>query len=166
MLLTSCVFSVPTGSAAKTSAPTQSQSTPSQAPPSTSGQPSTSQPPSTAPPSSGASASPSPQATSGTGGLYGAFGTKTEACLAVSATLLSVSILPLAGAFGGKPEDVAKAQEELATLRDKVPDELKPHFAKLEAFTKEAGTDFSKYGTGEYEALIKPIQDWMDKNCS
>lgn len=88
-----------------------------------------------------------------------------EACVSVSATFLSISILPLAGLMGGKAEDVKKAQDELAKFQDKVPDELKPHFEKLKAFIDSAGSDFSKYGTGEFEKLSKPIEEWIDKNC-
>ncbi len=113
---------------------------------------------------------PSPEGSSsgssdGAGGLAGGFGSMNEACLSVSATYLSISILPLAGMMGGKPEDVKKAQDELAKLQGKVPDELKPHFEKLKAFIDSAGSDFSKYGTGEFEELSKPIQEWLDKNC-
>jgi len=88
-----------------------------------------------------------------------------EACVSVNVTLLSIQILPMAGAMGGNPEDVKKAQDELAKFQDKVPDELKPHFEKLKAFVDSAGSDFSKYGTGEFEQLIKPIQEWLDENC-
>lgn len=88
-----------------------------------------------------------------------------EACVSVSATWLSVSLLPLASMAGGSPDDIKKAQDELAKMQGKVPDELKPHFEKLKAFIDSAGNDFSKYSTGEFEALSKPIEDWVDKNC-
>jgi DNA phosphorothioation-dependent restriction protein DptG len=71
----------------------------------------------------------------------------------------------MAAAMGGKPEDVQKLKDELAQLQTKVPDELKPHFEKLKAFIDAAGSDLSKYGTGEFEELYKPIQEWLDKNC-
>lgn len=103
--------------------------------------------------------------TSGGDGLAGGFGSMNEACVSVSATFLSISMLPLAGLVGGKSEDVKKAQDELAKFQDKVPDELKPHFDKLKAFIDAAGSDFSKYGTGEFEQLSKPIEEWIDKNC-
>ncbi|WP_426301898.1 hypothetical protein [Arthrobacter sp. R-11] len=113
---------------------------------------------------------PSPEDSStgssdGPGGLAGGFGSMNEACVSVSATYLSISILPMAGAMGGKPEDLKKAQDELAKFQAKVPDELKPHFEKLKAFIDSAGSDFSKYGTGEFEQLSKPIEEWLDKNC-
>ncbi|MEV7604154.1 hypothetical protein AB0N65_01765 [Paenarthrobacter sp. NPDC089322] len=106
-----------------------------------------------------------PDATSGNAGPYGEFTSLSEACLSVSATMLSVTILPLAALVGGNPEDIEKAKQELSQLQGKVPEELKPSFEKLRAFTEEAGTDFSKYGDPEFEELMKPIQDWMDKNC-
>lgn len=152
MVLASCTIPIPTGSGPKTSEATPSQSTSSQAAPTSSS------------PSPGAEAS----GTTGTGagGVLGGFGSMSDACVSVSAAMVSVAVLPLAGLLGGKPEDVAKAQEELAMLQGRLPEELKPHFAKLKAFTDSAGSDFSKYGTGEFEALMKPIQDWLDKNCS
>ncbi|SEJ46320.1 hypothetical protein SAMN04487917_10639 [Arthrobacter sp. yr096] len=107
----------------------------------------------------------SPEATTGTGGVYGEFTSMSEACLSVSATMLSLTILPLAGLVGGNPDDIEKAKQELSQMQGKVPDELKPAFEKLRAFTESAGSDFSKYGDGKFEELMKPIQDWMDKNC-
>lgn len=109
--------------------------------------------------------SASPDATTGTGGVYGEFTSLSEACISVSAAMLSVTILPLAAVVGGDPEDIKKAKEELSRMQDKVPEELKPSFEKLRAYTESAGTDFRKYGEPEFEELMKPIQDWMDKNC-
>ncbi|MFE4196849.1 hypothetical protein ACFRJ9_13350 [Paenarthrobacter sp. NPDC056912] len=118
-------------------------------------------------PSADISASPEPTSgsSSGTGGVYGEFTSLSEACISVSATMLSVTILPLAALVGGKSEDIEKAKQELSQMQGKVPEELKPSFEKLRAFTEAAGTDFSKYGEPEFEELMKPIQDWMDKNC-
>lgn len=117
----------------------------------------------------GASANPDASAdrnaTAATGGVYGEFGSMSEACLSVSATMLSVTILPLAAMAGGKPEDIEKAKQELSQMEGKVPEELKPAFEKLRAFTEAAGSDFSKYGDGQFEELMKPIQDWTEKNC-
>jgi hypothetical protein len=107
----------------------------------------------------------SPDAATGTGGVYGEFTSLSEACISVSATMLSVTILPLAALVGGDPEDIEKAKEELSRMQAKVPEELKPSFEKLRAYTESAGTDFRKYGEPEFEELMKPIQDWMDKNC-
>ncbi len=112
---------------------------------------------------------PSPGGTSGSSGgagrLFGGFSSMSEACVSVTATFLSIRILPLAGMMGGNPEDVKKAQDELAKFQDKVPDELKPHFEKLKALVDSAGSDFSKYGTDEFEQHFKPIEEWLDKNC-
>ncbi|BCW52059.1 hypothetical protein StoSoilB13_44010 (plasmid) [Arthrobacter sp. StoSoilB13] len=125
--------------------------------------PTASGPQSSAEPSAEISASP--DATTGTGGVYGEFASLSEACISVSAAMLSVTILPLAALVGGDPEDIKKAKEELSQMQGKVPDELKPSFEKLRAYTESAGTDFRKYGEPEFEELMKPIQDWMDKNC-
>ncbi|MEI2277293.1 hypothetical protein OHC50_07420 [Paenarthrobacter ilicis] len=111
-------------------------------------------------------ASASPAASSGTGGVYGEFTSISEACVSVSATMLSVTILPLAAMAGGKSEDIDKAKQQLSQMQGKVPEELKPPFEKLRTFTESAGSDFSKYGDGQFEELMKPIQAWTDKNCS
>lgn len=117
--------------------------------------------------SSSASASaPSPDGSAGTDGVYGQFTSMSEACLSVSATMLSVTILPLAAMTGGNAEDIQKAKDELSKMQGKVPEELKPSFEKLRAFTESAGSDFSKYGDGQFEELMKPIQTWTEKNCS
>ncbi|MBT2585068.1 hypothetical protein [Arthrobacter sp. ISL-95] len=115
--------------------------------------------------SANADASASPGASSGTSGVYGEFTSMSEACLSVSATMVSVTILPLAAMAGGKAEDIDKAKQELSQMEGKVPEELKPSFEKLRAFTESAGSDFSKYGDGQFEELMKPIQDWTEKNC-
>ncbi|MCM0617480.1 hypothetical protein HAV21_06985 [Paenarthrobacter sp. MSM-2-10-13] len=47
-----------------------------------------------------------------------------------------------------------------------MPGELKPVSEKRRVFTQSAGSDFSKYGDGQFEELMKPIQDWTDKNCT
>ncbi|WP_281450550.1 hypothetical protein [Paenarthrobacter nitroguajacolicus] len=117
--------------------------------------------------SSSASASaPSSNPSGGTDGIYGQFTSMSEACLSVSATMLSVTILPLAAMTGGNPDDIQKAKDELSKMQGKVPEELKPSFEKLRTFTESAGSDFSKYGDGQFEELMKPIQDWTEKNCS
>jgi hypothetical protein len=116
-------------------------------------------------PAADVGASANPDASTGTGGVYGEFGSMSEACLSVSATMLSVTILPLAAMAGGTPEDIEKAKQELSQMEGKVPEELKPAFEKLRAFTEAAGSDFSKYGDGQFEELMKPIQDWTEKNC-
>jgi hypothetical protein len=110
-------------------------------------------------------ASTIPDAAIASGGVYGEFTSMSEACISVSATMLSVTILPLAALAGGKSEDIDKAKQELSQMQGKVPEELKPPFEKLRAFTESAGSDFSKYGAGQFEELMKPIQDWTDKNC-
>lgn len=147
LALSACSFPLPTAQSTPT---TQSSST----------QPSSTQPSSAAPSSAAATDPPG-----GGTGVFGAFGSMSEACIAVSATMLSVTILPLAALMGGKSEDVEKAQAELAKVQGQVPEELKPHFEKLKAFTESAGTDFSKYGSSEFEEAMKPIQAWLDKNC-
>ncbi|MFJ4028897.1 hypothetical protein ACIPWF_16110 [Paenarthrobacter sp. NPDC089989] len=129
---------------------------------------STSAQPNAAPSVGVPSDSPSTGTGIGTGsanGPYGEFTSLSEACISVSAAMLSVTLLPLAALVGGKPEDIEKAKQELSQMQEKVPDELKPSFEKLRAYTESAGTDFSKYGEPEFEELMKPIEDWMDKNC-
>ena len=71
----------------------------------------------------------------------------------------------MAALAGGNPDDLQKARQELSQLEDKVPGELKPAFEKLRDYTESAGSDFSKFGEPEFEELLKPIEDWMDKNC-
>lgn len=144
LALSGCAFQMPTAAQSTQSAQSKQQSSAAPTPPQSSE-------PSTEPSSSS--------------GLYGAFGSMNEACVSVSATWLSISLLPLASLAGGNPDDIKKAQDELAKMQGKVPDELKPHFEKLKAFIDSAGSDYSKYGTGEFEALSKPIEDWVNKNC-
>lgn len=51
-------------------------------------------------------------------------------------------------------------------MEGKMPGELKPASEKLRAFRESAGSDFRKYGDGQFEELMKPVQDWIDKNCT
>ncbi|MDD7834687.1 hypothetical protein [Paenarthrobacter sp. AB444] len=118
--------------------------------------------------SSSASASPSTSTSTstGTGGAYGQYASMSEACIAVSASLLSVTILPMAAITGGDPAEVQKAKDELSKAQGKVPEELKPAFEKLRNFTESAGSDLTKYGDGQFEELMKPIPAWVEKNCA
>ncbi|WP_207596020.1 hypothetical protein [Arthrobacter sp. D5-1] len=68
--------------------------------------------------------------------------------------------------MGGNPEDIEKAKQEPSRTQGKVREELKASVEKLRAFTEAAGSDLSKYGDGQFEELMKPIQDWMERTAS
>jgi hypothetical protein len=137
-----------------------------------SGQTPASQPPSSSiapvtPGTSAATAGATPDATAGAtpdGGL-GGFGTIAEACGAVSATVLSVLVLPMAAATGKDTADVEKAKEALARMQGQVPAELKDSFDKLKSIADDAGQDFSRFNTEEFDQAIAPIDAWLQAHC-
>lgn len=106
----------------------------------------------------------SPGASPGAGGL-GGFGTLTEACGAVSATVLSVLVLPMAAAAGPDAADVENAKEALAKMQGQVPAELKESFDKLKSIADDAGQDFSRFNSEEFDKAIAPIDAWLQANC-
>ncbi len=128
------------------------------------------QQPTTAPPSGSTSAAPdvsaapSGDSTTGAGGL-GGFGSISEACAAVSATVLSVLVLPMAAAIGKDTADVEKAKEALAKMQGQVPPELKESVDKLKSIADNAGQDFSKFDTEEFDKAIAPIDAWLQAHC-
>ena len=130
------------------------------------------QQPSTAPSSSStsavpdvsASAAPSGESSTDAGGL-GRFGSISEACAAVSATVLSVLALPMAAAIGKDTADVEKAKEALAKMQGQVPPELKEPVDKLKSMADNAGQDFSKFDTEEFDKAIAPIDAWLQAHC-
>ncbi|MET4093571.1 hypothetical protein [Arthrobacter sp. UYCu712] len=146
-------------------------------PPGTSPSVPTTSSPSTAPPSSSTSAAPdvsalaaapsvesSTSAAPGAGGL-GGFGSISEACGAVSATVLSVLVLPMAAAIGKDTADVEKAKEALAKMQGQVPAELKEPFDKLKSIADDAGRDFSKFNGNDFDKAIAPIDSWLQTHC-
>ncbi|MCB5275016.1 hypothetical protein BJG92_02557 [Arthrobacter sp. SO5] len=124
--------------------------------------PATSSPATSSQPPSSTGASP---ATTPGGGEVGGFGTIAEACGAVSATVLSVLVLPMAAATGKDTADVEKAKEALANMQGRVPAELKDSFDKLKSIAEDAGQDFSRFNTEEFDQPIAPIDAWLQANC-
>lgn len=121
------------------------------------------------PETSAATAGATPGATAGAtpgspvGGL-GGFGTVTEACGAVSATVVSALVLPVAAA-GKDTANVGKAKEALAKIQGRAPAELKDSFDKLKSIADDAGQDFSGFNSEEFDQAIVPIDAWLQANC-
>ncbi len=99
-------------------------------------------------------------------GLFGAFGSKSDACLSVAASVAVIGLLPLGAALGGYQADIGKARETIAQMTAKVPDELKPSFARLQDVVNRMGTDYSSFDSQAFQDDLKPITDWLDRNCN
>lgn len=99
-------------------------------------------------------------------GLFGAFGSKSEACVSVAASVAVIGLLPLGAALGGNQADIGKARETIAQMTAKVPDELKPSFGRLQDVVNRMGTDYSSFDSQAFQEDLKPITDWLDKNCN
>lgn len=88
-------------------------------------------------------------------------------CLTVAGALAGVSFLPLTAAVGGlSGGDLDKAKASIREAMTKVPDELKPDFAKLSQVVDGMGTDLSKFDSAAFDDAVKPISGWLDKNCN
>lgn len=89
-----------------------------------------------------------------------------EDCLVVAAGVSSVLLAPLSFMGDEDPENMAKLEDQLHHLHGKVPDELKPHFARV-ADAAERGPD----GAGQFDEpafreALKPVQEWLKDHCS
>ena len=141
-----------------------SQSPASKSPSSASAPPAPTATPDTAAPDAAAPSAGSGASAPGGGGL-GGFGNIAEACGAVSATVLSVLVLPMAAATGKDTADVEKAKEALAKMQGQVPAELKDSFDKLKSIADDAGQDFARFNSEEFDQSIAPIDAWLQANC-
>jgi hypothetical protein len=82
----------------------------------------------------------------------------------VSATVVSVLVLPMAAATGQGTAEAEKARAELEKLQAKVPDEIKEPIAKLKAIAEAAGQDFAKFNSQEFDQAIAPINAWLESH--
>lgn len=103
----------------------------------------------------------SPEASGGAGG----FGSIAEACAAVSATVLSVLVLPMAAAGGQNTAELEKARTELEKLQARVPVEIKDPIIKLKAISEAASRDLSSFNSEEFDKAIAPIDAWLQSHC-
>jgi hypothetical protein len=114
---------------------------------------------------SGGDAGTAPGSPDASGGALGGFGSITEACAAVSATVLSVLALPMAAATGQDTAEAEKARTELERLQAKVPAEIKESIDKLKSVADDAGKDLSKFNSEEFDKAIAPIDAWLQSHC-
>ena len=114
---------------------------------------------------SGGDAGTAPGSPDASGGALGGFGSVTEACAAVSATVLSVLALPMAAATGQDTAEAEKARTELEKLQAKVPAEIKESIDKLKAVADDAGKDLSTFNSEEFDKAIAPIDAWLQSHC-
>ncbi|WP_427016180.1 hypothetical protein ACQCSX_15580 [Pseudarthrobacter sp. P1] len=106
--------------------------------------------------------------TPATGGSTSDGGTAStsSSCLTVAGALAGVSFLPLSAAVGATDSaDLDKAKAAIREAMSRVPDELKPDFAKLSEVVDAMGGDLSKFDTPAFEEAVKPISAWLEKNC-
>lgn len=88
-----------------------------------------------------------------------------EDCLVVAAGVSSVMLAPLSFMGDEDPETMAKLKDQLTHLRGKVPDELKPHFARV-ADAAERGPDGSgAFDEGAFRVALQPVEEWLKDHC-
>ncbi|WP_427134442.1 hypothetical protein [Pseudarthrobacter sp. S9] len=73
--------------------------------------------------------------------------------------------LPMAAVTGNETAEVEKARAALATLQGQVPAELKDSIDKLKSITDDAGQDFSKFDSEDFDKAIAPIDSWLQSRC-
>ncbi len=50
-------------------------------------------------------------------------------------------------------------------MQGRAPAELKDSFGKLKSIAEDAGQDFSRFNTEEFDQAIAPIDAWLQANC-
>lgn len=108
-----------------------------------------------------ATATPSPSKTSGP---YGDFPSAAEACTTISQQATGASLFPLSAAQG-KTAELEQLKAELSATAERVPDELKADFAKLNEVAVAGLTDQTVYSSGKFDAAMTPITAWLATNC-
>lgn len=108
-----------------------------------------------------ATATPSPSKSSGP---YGDFPSAAEACTAISQQATGASLFPLSAAQG-KTAELEQLKAELSDTAERVPDELKADFAKLNEVAVAGLTDQTVYSSGKFDAAMTPITAWLATNC-
>ena len=118
-------------------------------------------PSSSAPAATAASAAPSPSKSSGP---YGDFPSAAEACSTISQQATGASLFPLSAAQG-KTAELERLKAELSDTAERVPDELKADFAKLNEVAVAGLKDQTVYSSGKFDAAMTPITTWLATNC-
>jgi hypothetical protein len=108
-----------------------------------------------------ATATPSPSKSSGP---YGDFPSAAEACTTISQQATGASLFPLSAAQG-KTAELEQLKAELSDTAERVPDELKADFAKLNEVAVAGLTDQSVYSSGKFDAAMTPITAWLATHC-
>lgn len=108
-----------------------------------------------------ATATPSPSKSSGP---YGDFPSAAEACTTISQQATGASLFPLSAAQG-KTAELEQLKAELSDTAERVPDELKADFAKLNEVAVAGLTDQTVYSSGKFDAAMTPITAWLATNC-
>jgi hypothetical protein len=118
-------------------------------------------PASSAPATATATATPSPSKSSGP---YGDFPSAAEACTTISQQATGASLFPLSAAQG-KTAELEQLKAKLSDTAERVPDELKADFAKLNEVAVAGLTDQTVYSSGKFDAAMTPITAWLATNC-
>jgi hypothetical protein len=108
-----------------------------------------------------ATATPSPSKSSGP---HGDFPSAAEACTTISQQATGASLFPLSAAQG-KTAELEQLKAELSDTAERVPDELKADFAKLNEVAVAGLTDQTVYSSGKFDAAMTPITAWLATNC-
>lgn len=121
--------------------------------------------PSASGPSTTAASSAAPTASaSATSGPFGGYASAAEACDAISTQATGASLLPLSAAQG-KTAELEQKKAELAETAKRVPEALKPDFARLNEVALAGLSDQSVYSNGKFEAAMAPVTSWLSANC-
>jgi hypothetical protein len=89
-----------------------------------------------------------------------------EDCLVVAAGVSSMMLAPLSFMGDEDPETMAKLEDQLHHLHGKVPDELKPHFARVGDAAEGGPHGAGQFDEPAFREAMKPVQKWLADHCS
>lgn len=89
-----------------------------------------------------------------------------EDCLIVAAGVSSMMLAPLSFMGDEDPQTMAKLEDQLHHLHGKVPDELKPHFARVGDAAESGPDGAGQFDEPAFREALKPVQKWLADHCS
>ncbi|WP_299166600.1 hypothetical protein [uncultured Arthrobacter sp.] len=87
-------------------------------------------------------------------------------CLVVAAGVSSVLLAPLSFMGDEDPETMTRLEDQLHYLHGKVPEELKPHFARVADAAESGPEGAGQFDESAFREALKPVQEWLELHCS
>ncbi len=89
-----------------------------------------------------------------------------EDCVVVAAGVSSVLLAPLSFIGEDDQQTMARLEEQLHSLEEKVPAELQPHFAHIADAAEGGAPGAGHFDEPAFRAALEPVQLWLQDHCN